>query len=527
MKKNKLKLNYFLDGFEKIEKEKIEFFFLTYRQKTLTINAPSDNAKQKEFLGYDWSNRKGSEGIQIIKAGGKLYDDKDRFAKNTLASLIRQMFINNTCQIGDEYQEYAYMVKTCDMLDFGLASFNYALRTNIQKKVEIESKYPLVRLGEVCNICGGNTFQEIYQGNTNNLDIPFFKVSDMNHKQNKIIMTIANNYVDDKTLKEKIKAFIFDKDTLVFPKVGMAIHTNKKRLLGQKSAIDNNTMGFWVKDSEQLLYLYLYHYFDVCIDLKSIASNANPPSISATNLSEVKIPLPPLEIQEKIIRECQEIDKEYETSRMTIETYRQKIADIFNELEVVESSIPTLSKVKLGDVCHILIGGTPSREIYEYFKGDNLWVSIGEMNGNIILDTKEKITDLAVKNSNVKLIPKGTTLLSFKLSIGKVALAGVDLYTNEAIAGLIPKDNSRVENLYLFHMFKAVGIDLNNIGNKAFGKSLNISFLKNNLIITLPTLYEQQNIITQVEQYEQQIQQAEKIIEQTAERKKLVLSKYL
>lgn len=117
--------------------------------------------------------------------------------------------------------------------------------------------------------------------------------------------------------------------------------------------------------------------------------------------------------------------------------------------------------------------------------------------------------------------------MSFKLSIGKVALAGVDLYTNEAIAGLIPKDNSRVENLYLFHMFKAVGIDLNNIGNKAFGKSLNISFLKNNLIITLPTLYEQQNIITQVEQYEQQIQQAEKIIEQTAERKKLVLSKYL
>ena len=56
------------------------------------------------------------------------------------------------------------------------------------------------------------------------------------------------------------------------------------------------------------------------------------------------------------------------------------------------------------------------------------------MNGQVIYDTKEKITDDAVKHSNVKLIPAGTTLLSFKLSIGKTAIAGKDLYTNEAIA---------------------------------------------------------------------------------------------
>ncbi|MDE5603490.1 MAG: restriction endonuclease subunit S, partial [Helicobacter sp.] len=85
--------------------------------------------------------------------------------------------------------------------------------------------------------------------------------------------------------------------------------------------------------------------------------------------------------------------------------------------------------VRLGEICEILIGGTPSRNNPSYFQGNNLWVSIAEMRGQIIIDTKEKITDEAIEKSNVKLIPKGTTLLSFKLSIGKTAIAGKDLYT--------------------------------------------------------------------------------------------------
>ena len=111
--------------------------------------------------------------------------------------------------------------------------------------------------------------------------------------------------------------------------------------------------------------------------------------------------------------------------------------------------------VNLGYIVNVLIGGTPARKNPAYFTGKNPWVSISEMAGGVITDTKEKITDKAVKESNVKLIPKGTTLLSFKLSIGKTAIAGCDLYTNEAIAGLIPKDNKAVLNEYLFQVFNA------------------------------------------------------------------------
>lgn len=149
----------------------------------------------------------------------------------------------------------------------------------------------------------------------------------------------------------------------------------------------------------------------------------------------------------------------------------------------------------LGNVCDIKIGGTPSRDNSNYFLGEHLWVSIKEMNGQEITDTKEKITDDAINNSNVKLIPKGTTLLSFKLSIGKTAIAGEDLYTNEEIAALIPKNNEEVLDKYLFYLFNTNILDSSSVGKKAFGKSLNSNYLKNNIQIPIPPIKIQEDII--------------------------------
>jgi type I restriction enzyme M protein len=106
----------------------------------------------------------------------------------------------------------------------------------------------------------------------------------------------------------------------------------------------------------------------------------------------------------------------------------------------------------LGEVCKFNIGGTPSRNKYEYYEnGNNLWVSVRELNGGYIYDTKEKITDLGVQNSSVKLFTKDTILFSFKLSIGKTAIVGNPLYTNEAIAGIFSKNNDLLNNKYLYY----------------------------------------------------------------------------
>lgn len=149
----------------------------------------------------------------------------------------------------------------------------------------------------------------------------------------------------------------------------------------------------------------------------------------------------------------------------------------------------------LGDVVDVLIGGTPLRSNNSYFDGNNLWLSISEMNGQIITDTKEKITDSGVANSNVKLIPKGTTLLSFKLSIGKTAVAGQDLYTNEAIAGLIPKDNNELLNSFIFQVFDSGIIQLTKSGLNTFGQSLNKNFLESSVKVPIPPINIQEKII--------------------------------
>lgn len=176
--------------------------------------------------------------------------------------------------------------------------------------------------------------------------------------------------------------------------------------------------------------------------------------------------------------------------------------------------------IKLGDICDVKIGGTPSRSENIYWQdGNNLWVSISEMDGNIIYDTKEKITDLGIKKSNVKLIKKGTVLLSFKLSIGKVAIAGNELYTNEAIAALEIKDTNliydkKLFNKFLFIVFKNKYIDLEKSSNNAFGKSLNSSYLKDNVKIPLPPKEIQEKIVKEIEMIEEKEENQKKLIKE-------------
>jgi type I restriction-modification system DNA methylase subunit len=89
--------------------------------------------------------------------------------------------------------------------------------------------------------------------------------------------------------------------------------------------------------------------------------------------------------------------------------------------------------IKLGDIIKFDIGGTPSTKENSYWNGEYKWVSVKELNGNIIEDTEKKITKKGIENSSVKLIKQGSTMMSFKLSVGKIGFAGCDMYCNEAI----------------------------------------------------------------------------------------------
>ena len=112
-----------------IEQEKLIYYSLVYNQDTLIISAPDDNKEQEKFLGYKWSNRKGQEGIQIIKAGGCLYNASNRRDDNCIAGLIRNAFSYEDEFDVEELNSYYYRLRLQDMLDFSGTTFNKSIKT--------------------------------------------------------------------------------------------------------------------------------------------------------------------------------------------------------------------------------------------------------------------------------------------------------------------------------------------------------------------------------------------------------------
>jgi len=155
----------------------------------------------------------------------------------------------------------------------------------------------------------------------------------------------------------------------------------------------------------------------------------------------------------------------------------------------------TWPQVTLGELCRIEIGRTPARDNPAYWSGGEHypWLSISDMNqGRNIVWTKESITARAIHECNCRLVPVGTLLLSFKLSIGKVSFNAVPLYTNEAVAALHLLSDRKVFKPYLYWALQHVDL-LKYVDTAAKGKTLNKRKL-NEVVVPLPPLPEQQRI---------------------------------
>ena len=148
----------------------------------------------------------------------------------------------------------------------------------------------------------------------------------------------------------------------------------------------------------------------------------------------------------------------------------------------------------LGELCQINIGRTPSRSVPAYWEGgSHPWLSISDMGrAKEISKTKEGITETAINDCNMRLVQPGTVLFSFKLSIGKLGIAAVPLFTNEAIASLLILDRDCLCAEYLFHALQEASGRV--VGDRAaMGITLNKASLAQ-IDIPLPPLEEQRRI---------------------------------
>lgn len=153
---------------------------------------------------------------------------------------------------------------------------------------------------------GGNGFPLDIQGETSG-KYPFFKVSDMNNVGNEMFMTTANHWISEQA-RQRLGAFEFPTDTIVFAKVGAAVFLERKRILGQTSCIDNNMMAFMI--DERCSDVRFVHYLLMSKKLGDLVSTTALPALNAKQLGEIEFSLPPLPEQSAIAAVLSDMDAE-------------------------------------------------------------------------------------------------------------------------------------------------------------------------------------------------------------------------
>ena len=131
-----------------------------------------------------------------------------------------------------------------------------------------------------------------------------------------------------------------------------------------------------------------------------------------------------------------------------------------------------MAKYKLGEICEIVSGSTPKTTVSEYWDGNLKWITPAELNDNsyIVMDSVRKLTELGVKNSGLSSFPEGTVMLSSRAPIGKVAIAGCEMYCNQGFKNLICSE--RINNRYLYWFLKGNTEFLNSLGRGATFKEI-------------------------------------------------------
>ena len=145
----------------------------------------------------------------------------------------------------------------------------------------------------------------------------------------------------------------------------------------------------------------------------------------------------------------------------------------------------------LGDLADVVSGGTPRRSETSYFDGDIPWVKIGDMLQGRIVKTEECLTRAGLNSSSAKVLPAGTLLFSIFATIGRTAILDIDAATNQAIAGVLIRDSSKMEVQFLRRYLEFASAGIANQGRGVAQANINLTMLRSHTV-PLPPLERQQ-----------------------------------
>lgn len=251
----------------------------------------------------------------------------------------------------------------------------------------------------------------------------------------------------------------------------------------KKPATVNQAICALVVDKQKADNKFVY-YSLLCTREKLIvqAQGAAQQNLNAGQIRSFEIPYFDLESQQKIASMLSAYDDLIENNSRRIAILEEMARNLYREwfvkfrfpghetVKMVDSELGQIPEGweinKVHELFNLNIGKTPPRNEAQWFSQQEgiKWISIKDIGLNriFVLNTSEKLTDEAIKNSNVKIVPANTVIMSFKLTVGKVAITSEDMVTNEAIAHFNIKDNSVMCKEYIYFylqnfMFQTLG----------------------------------------------------------------------
>ncbi|HDV6050893.1 TPA: restriction endonuclease subunit S, partial [Staphylococcus pseudintermedius] len=277
-----------------------------------------------------------------------------------------------------------------------------------------------------------------------------------------------------------------------------------------KSSLTENAVKIYSNDEKQLSTEFLSYFLKSTmgqheISIRTVGSTQ--PKLAITRIKDINVPMVDIEKQYKIIWVLSNIDKKIKLNRTIIANLEELSQTLFKRWfvdfefpdkdgnpykssggEISDTNnLPANWKYQSAkDIYTINIGKTPPRKLTELFNTKNGidWVSISDMkaDGPFINITKENLSESAVKEYRVKLVPKNSVLLSFKLTIGRVKITNKELATNEAIAHFV---TNTINSIYTYLYLKKFNFE--SLGNtSSIANAINSKIVKE-MPILVPT----------------------------------------
>ena len=330
-------------------------------------------------------------------------------------------------------------------------------------------EWKIYKLSEIADIQTGPFGSQLHNNDYVDNGTPIVTVE---HLGNRKFSTRNLPCVSDAD-KARLSKYILNEGDIVFSRVGS---------VDRCSYVSSDEDGWMfsgrclrVRCNNMCNPLFLYYYF--CKEtikqyIRSIAVGATMPSINTKLLSDLPITLPSIDVQDKAVQILSRLDDKIELNRQINDNLEQQAQALykswfvdfepFKDGKFEESEIGLIPEGwcvgKAEDFYEINIGKTPPRKEHEWFtldKSQNIWVSISDLGSDsrFIFDSSEYLTDKAIQKHNIVLVPENTVLLSFKLTIGRVGIAGTQLTTNEAIARFITNSVNREYTYFLLKNF--------------------------------------------------------------------------